>query len=168
VFRLAVFFSTEEFTDSQPASSLLVYYGGILGFAARGTHFQPARNYAPYLSALIHQQRLLFLEYTLPCRPYPDLLWEARPQRGHLRRLNKVRRRFMCAGCLTPRRRVHQPQDYGRKIARTDGHTFLVHWSDDGQTLFYLIYRLHLGQFRDFARWLLDTVETSCRYLMYD
>jgi hypothetical protein len=32
VFQLSITFSTEEFVDGQPSSSLLVYFSGVLGF----------------------------------------------------------------------------------------------------------------------------------------
>jgi hypothetical protein len=65
--------STEEFIDSQPSSSLLVYFSGILGFTADARGFLPAKKFTSHLSALIYIQRLLFLEYALPLRPYPYL-----------------------------------------------------------------------------------------------
>lgn len=73
VFQLSITFSTEEFVDSQPSSSLLVYFSGILGFSLDARSFLPAKKYTPHLSALSYIQRLLFLEYALPLRPYPHL-----------------------------------------------------------------------------------------------
>jgi hypothetical protein len=73
VFQLMTSFCLEEFKDGQPSSSLLVYFSGILGFTLDGTTFRRARDYTPYLSALIHQQQLLCLEYALPItRVYPS------------------------------------------------------------------------------------------------
>jgi hypothetical protein len=66
VFQLSITFSTEEFVDSQPSSSLLVYFSGILGFSPDARSFLPAKRYTPHLSALVYIQRLLFLEYALP------------------------------------------------------------------------------------------------------
>jgi hypothetical protein len=60
VFQLSITFSTEEFVDSQPSSSLLVYFSGILGFSPDARSFLPAKKYTPHLSALIYIQRLLF------------------------------------------------------------------------------------------------------------
>jgi hypothetical protein len=73
VFQLSITFSTEEFVDSQPSSSLLVYFSGILGFSPDSRSLLPAKKYTPHLSAIIYIQRLLFLEYALPLRPYPYL-----------------------------------------------------------------------------------------------
>jgi len=44
VFRLSLYFATEEFTDGQPGSSL-VYFSGILGFSDDGTTFRRARDF---------------------------------------------------------------------------------------------------------------------------
>lgn len=121
ILDMSIWFATEEFTDGQPSSSLLVYFSGILGLSEDGTTFRRARDYTPFLSALIHQQRLLFLEWALPYQAYPHLGRSARPRRGHLALLNKIRRRYMCFGCLTPICEFATLRAYGRKICRTDG-----------------------------------------------
>ncbi len=82
IFQLSITFSTEELVDSQPSSSLLVYFSGILGFTADAHGFLPAKGFTPHLSALIYIQRLLFLEYALPLRPHPYL---GIPQRSRFR-----------------------------------------------------------------------------------
>jgi hypothetical protein len=168
VFRLSVYFAAEEFTDGQPSSSLLVYFSGVLGVPSDGITFRRARDFAPFLSALIHQQRLLFLEWVLPCRPYPYLGRGARPPRGHLTRLNKLRRRYMCLGCLAPMGEFISLRDYGRSMAWTDGPVFRVRWSDDGETVHYRDSSLQMTQFRALGHRLLDLAEASCRRLMYD
>ncbi len=66
IFQLSITFSTEEFVDGQPSSSLLVYFSGILGFSADARSFLLAKRYTPYLSGFIYVQQLLFLEYALP------------------------------------------------------------------------------------------------------
>jgi hypothetical protein len=53
-FQLSMTFSTASFTDGQPSSSLLVYFGGILGFLADAQSFVPARMFTPHLFALIY------------------------------------------------------------------------------------------------------------------
>lgn len=168
VFRLSVYFVTEEFTDDQSSSSLLMYFSGVLGVSSDGITFRRARDFTPFLSALIHQQRLLFLEWALPCRSYPYLGRGARPLRGHLTRLNKLRRRYMCLGCLAPTGEFISLRDYGRSMARTDGPAFRVRWSDDGETVYYRDSSLQMTQFRALGHRLLDLAEASCRRLMYD
>ncbi|KAK2470345.1 hypothetical protein H9L39_17962 [Fusarium oxysporum f. sp. albedinis] len=66
LFGLIMAFSTEEVVDGRPASTLLVYFSGILGFTTDSTGFLPARSYTSNLAELIYTQRLLFLEYALP------------------------------------------------------------------------------------------------------
>jgi hypothetical protein len=73
LFQLSVTFSTEQFMDGEPSSSMLVFFSGILGFTSDAENFLPAKSYTPYLSGLIYIQRLLFLEYALPFRAYPHL-----------------------------------------------------------------------------------------------
>ncbi|MCJ1360905.1 MAG: hypothetical protein MMC33_010915 [Icmadophila ericetorum] len=73
VFQLSITFSTEEFLDGQPSSTLLVFISGILGFSPDTQSFLPAKKYTTHLSGFIYIQRLLFLERALPLRPYPHL-----------------------------------------------------------------------------------------------
>ncbi|KAI3573812.1 hypothetical protein IWW34DRAFT_634647, partial [Fusarium oxysporum f. sp. albedinis] len=80
LFGLIMAFSTEEVVDGQPASTLLVYFSGILGFTTGSTCFLPARLYTLNLAMLIYTQRLLFLEYALPARAYLFLGITQRPQ----------------------------------------------------------------------------------------
>jgi hypothetical protein len=75
LFGLIMEFSTEEDVDGRPASTLLVYFSGILGFSADLNGFLPARSYTSNIAALIYIQRLLFLEYALPARGYATLLF---------------------------------------------------------------------------------------------
>jgi Fe-S-cluster containining protein len=66
LFGLIMELNTEEVMDGRPASTMLVYFSGILGFSADLNSFLPARSYTPNLAALIYIQRLLFIEYALP------------------------------------------------------------------------------------------------------
>ena len=70
LFQLSVTFSTGQFIDGEPSSSMLVFFSGILGFSSGAENFLPAKSYTPYLSGLIYIQRLLFLEYALPFRAW--------------------------------------------------------------------------------------------------
>jgi hypothetical protein len=167
ILQLSIWFATEEFTDGQPASSLLVYYSGLLGFSGDGTTYKRARDFTSCLSALIHQLRLLFLEWALPYRAYPYIGRESRPRQGHLTLLKEFRQRYTCHGSLTPLIEFISLRDYGRKIAHIDGPTFRVSWSDDGETVSYEGGSLQMNQFRALGHYLLDRCATICRRLMY-
>jgi hypothetical protein len=126
VFQLSITFSTEEFTDSQLSSSLLVYFSGILGLSSDARSFLPARKYTPHLSALIYIQRLLFLEHALPLHPYPYL---GIPQRSRFQQhqcFDVIRQRYMITGSPTPLEEFQSLRDFGRVIARTDPPSFLL------------------------------------------
>ncbi|KAH6954076.1 hypothetical protein BKA56DRAFT_707193, partial [Ilyonectria sp. MPI-CAGE-AT-0026] len=56
LFGLIMAFSTEEVMDGCPASTLLVYFSGVLGFSADLTGFLPARSYTSNLAALIQPE----------------------------------------------------------------------------------------------------------------
>ena len=137
VFLFMSSFCLEEFKDGQPDSSLLVFFSGVLGFTSDGTTFRRARDYTSFLSALIHQQQLICLEYALPYRAYMYLKRPARPTSGQLRCLNQIRHRYMCLDSLAPVGEFYSLRDFGRKALRSEGPSFWVRWSDDGQTLFF-------------------------------
>lgn len=94
----AITFSTEEFLDGQQSSSLLVYFGGILGFSADARSFFPAKRFTPHLSALIYIQRVLFLEYALPYRAYPFIGIAKRARLRQHDRFEAMRIRYVTTG----------------------------------------------------------------------
>ncbi|KAH8591171.1 hypothetical protein B0O99DRAFT_719407, partial [Bisporella sp. PMI_857] len=168
VFRLSIFFVTEEFADGQPSSSLLVYYSGVLGCTEDGSTFRRPKDYTPHLSALIYVQRLLLLEIALPHRAYEYVGLPRRSQHGQLERLNEIRLECMVFGCLTPLGEFLSLRAFGRKQARSDTPSFLVRWSDDGSTLFYDDTSISMDDFRKFGHSLVRHAESLCDTLMFD
>lgn len=122
---MSIWLATTEFINARPSFRLLVYLSGTLGLSGDRTIIRRARNYTPFLSALIRQQRLLFLEWTNPYRVYPHLGRSARPRQGYLILLNKIRQKYLCFGCFTPTSEFATLCAYGRKICRTDGPCIL-------------------------------------------
>ncbi|EXK76399.1 hypothetical protein FOQG_18857 [Fusarium oxysporum f. sp. raphani 54005] len=98
LFGLSPSLCTEQVTNGQPSSTLLVFFSGILGFSSSSGAFLPAKLYTPYLSGLLYIQRLLFLEMALPLREYPTLELLQRPRTKQLERLEVVRKRYMVIG----------------------------------------------------------------------
>jgi hypothetical protein len=94
LFGLIMLFCTEDIVDGRPASTLLVYFSGILGFSADCKGYLPAKSYTSYLAGLVYIQRLLFLEYAIPTREYPLLGISPRPRVGQVARLQKVRQKY--------------------------------------------------------------------------
>ena len=87
------------------------------------------------LSGLIHCIRLCLLEATLRRFAHQSIGWEARPRAGNLKRLNKVRERFMCHGCQAPMGESISLRNYDRAISQSDVPSFRVQWSDEGETI---------------------------------
>jgi hypothetical protein len=98
LFSLYIAFNTEQLINSQPSSTILGYFNGILGFSVKSQVFRPTRIYIPYLSGLVYIQQFLFLEYTLLTRNYPTLGIYRRPKTGQLTYLKPIRRKYMVAG----------------------------------------------------------------------
>lgn len=171
VGKISEFLCTEEFTDSRSSSTLLVYFSGLIGFPYPGDTFERPNNYTPKLSALIYCARLCLLEMSIPRYAHPSIGWEARPSRGALTMLNKVRERFMCLGCQSPMEELISLRSYGRAISRSDGPSFRVNWSEDSQEVSWdtgkEIGKLTMDQFRQLGRSSRANAATSLTRLMY-
>jgi hypothetical protein len=167
VLELSAFFAMEEYADGRPASTLLVYFSGILGMSSDGASFKKIRTYTLNLAALIYYERLIFLEWALPYRDYPYLGRSSRPAADHMAVLQPIRERYACFGCLTPLLEFVSLLAYGQKVAHTDGPTVQFHWSDDGQTISYGDNSLSIQQFRNLSHSLMDQCTQLCRKLMY-
>ncbi|KAE9565765.1 hypothetical protein CGMCC3_g18053 [Colletotrichum fructicola] len=96
--RLLYFLMTEEFEDGQSKSTLLVYFGGVLGLTSDGSGFRRPGNYTASLSAFIYCARLVVVEVLLPWTSHDYVSYPARPRSGQLDILNRVRRETMCLG----------------------------------------------------------------------
>jgi hypothetical protein len=60
-------------------------------------------------------------------------------------------------------------RDFGRVIARTDPPSFLLHWSDDGETLSYSDdFSLTMNSFRGLADYFLSKTEELYTDLLFD
>ncbi len=164
---LAAAFCKEEFYDGRAASTLLVYFSGVLGFSPDGHTFQRPTNYTSKLSALIYCIRLVLLEATLPRRAHPYIGWLARTASKQLATLQSARRRFLCWGCQAPMGELLSLLSYGRSISRSDGPTFRVRWSDDGECVSWADGRLSMNQFRQLGRKVLEDASSGCTHLMY-
>ncbi|KAH7471776.1 hypothetical protein FOMA001_g13799 [Fusarium oxysporum f. sp. matthiolae] len=168
LFGLIMEFSTEEVIDGRPASTLLVYFSGILGFTADLNSFLPARSYTSNLAALIYIQRLLFLEYALPARGYATLGITRRPRTGQVPLLQKTRLEYLVLGSQSPFEELFSLLAYGRAIAGSETPAFLLRWSDDSQTVSYKDeISVNLEQFRRLPMTLLERAETLSGQLMY-
>ncbi|KAL8911339.1 MAG: hypothetical protein Q9171_003466 [Xanthocarpia ochracea] len=165
--RLSVFFCTEEFTDSRSSSTIIVYFSGVLGFSPSGTTFKRPRNYTPKLSALIYCIRLCLLEASLPRFTYPFIGWKARALGGNLKRLNRIRERFMCLSCQAPMGELLSLRSYGRAISRSDGPSFRVQWSDDSEVVMWDGAELSINHFRQLGCYAVQTATILIAQLMY-
>jgi hypothetical protein len=169
LFQLSITFSTEDFIEGQPGSSLLVYYSGILGFSSDGANFLPAKRFTPYLSGLVYIQRLLFLEHALPYRAYPFLGIPRRTRLQQHEQLDEVRQKYMVTGSPSALEELQSLRDFGRGMAREDPPSFLLRWSDDGQMVFYEdAFSLTMQDFCRLSKHFLDKAAQICDELMFD
>jgi hypothetical protein len=79
VAKFCAFVCIESFYDSRLATTIIVYFAGVLGIGRDGVTYERPRNYTSKLSAVIHCARLCLLEATLPQFPHWNLNWGPRP-----------------------------------------------------------------------------------------
>ncbi|KAL7940006.1 hypothetical protein V8C42DRAFT_357967 [Trichoderma barbatum] len=169
LFQLSLALMTERYADGQPNSTLLIYFSGILGFTAHGKEYRPAKQYTPIISGLIYIQRLLFLEYALPLRAYSSIGIPQRPQFRQHEQLELIRKKYIIAGSQSPFDELHSLRNFGRVIARTDPPSFLLRWSDDGESVFYGdAFKLSMDCFRRLADYFITQSKEICSNLMLD
>lgn len=161
VARFCVSLCSEPYRDGKSASTVMVYFAGVLGISQDGTTFERPSNYTPKLSALVHVARLCLLEATLPRFSYPRLGWNARPCLGQQKALNKVREAFLCQGSAAPVGELLSLRAYGRTVSRTDGPTFRVEWSDDGSSVRWDGGELTMADFRGIGHQAANVVHQS-------
>lgn len=167
VGKLSYSLCCEEFLDGKSSTTMLVYFCAVLGISNDGSTFDRPRNYTPKLSAMIHSARLVCLEAALPRHHHFHVGWNARPQIGQLEKLNRVRERFMCLGSQAPLGELLSLRSYGRAFSRTDGPSFRVRWSDDGETISWADGKLCLREFRSLAQRSMDSGNALLREMMY-
>lgn len=165
--KLSLYFCTEEFTDNRSSSAIVVYFSGILGFSPSGTTFERPKNYTSKISALVYCIRLCLLEATLPRFAHSSIGWKARPSSGNLKRLNRVRERFMCLSCQAPLGELLSLRSYGRAISRSDGPSFRVQWSDDSEKVKWDGGTLSMNRFRQLGHHAVQSATTLITRLMY-
>jgi hypothetical protein len=135
IAQFCVFLCSQPYRDGKSASTVMVYFAGVLGISRDGTTFERPSNYTPKLSALVDMARLYVLEATLPRFPYPRLGWHARPGFSQQKTLNRAREALLCQGSEAPVGELLSLRAYGRTVSRTDGPAFQVDWSRDGQNI---------------------------------
>jgi hypothetical protein len=148
VAGLCAFICKEPFHDGKSATTIMVYFAGVLGARQDGVTFERPRNYTSKLSAIVHSARLCLLEATLPRFPHSNLNWGPRPSLGQDIILNQMREAFLCQGSSAPVSELLSLRAYGRVLARTDGSTFRVEWTDDGSSVKWEDGSLTMTQFR--------------------
>jgi hypothetical protein len=158
VARFCKFLRIEPYRDGNAASTVIVYFAGVLGIVRDGSTFERPSNYTPKLSALIHSARLCLLEATLPRFAYPRLGWNARPSLGQDEVLNKMREAYLCQGSAAPIGEPLSLRAYGRTVSRTDGPAFRVEWSEQDATVKWDEGKMNMEQSRALGHRSVDLV----------
>lgn len=78
-----------------------------------------------------------------------------------------IRERFLCFGCQAPFGELLALRGYGRVLSRSNGPTFRVRWSDDGQSISWVDGRLSRDDFRRIGRQVLQDAASTLDSLMY-
>ncbi|KJZ70333.1 hypothetical protein HIM_10262 [Hirsutella minnesotensis 3608] len=168
LFQMNLSLCTEPLTAGRIGSTLILRFGGVLGFSRDYHQFLLARQYCPQLSPLIYTQNLLFLEYALPAHSYSTLNIPQRPHAGQLDRLNYIRERYMIFGAQSSLAELVNLRNVGRKAARTEPPVFLLRWSDNGDTVYYgEKFSLKIDDFPKLAEHFISNAERLVTKLMF-
>ena len=127
----------------------------------------PRTIVTPKLSALIHCIRIIILEPTLPRVTHNGLGKKARTRFGQIDIVNDIRRRTLCLGSSAPMNELLSLRDYGRVVSRSDGPSFRVTWSEDGQIVSWDDQHLSMSQFWKVGQEPLQAAAALCSQLMY-
>ena len=151
LFQLSSLFwvDSDSTASGNPAELPLVYFLGVLGIQQKTLSFRTAYHYTPFLAGLVWIGRLLLLEYALPLSPYLSLSWPAASAcPNQLKRLQYIRRKYMCQGSVYPIGHLLDTLRFGRDQAFKLGPRTNISWSLDRQTLQLKTQFIKLGNFR--------------------
>ena len=175
LFQLSCAFWTDISTTGITSHLPLAYFSGVLGIRREGLTFRTAYLYTTYPAGLIYVGRLLMLEYALPQQAYKTL---GRPSRSaypnQLRRLQLVRRRYLCRGGSHPMERLLDLLYQGRSIAKREGARSNISWSADGQVLKLCVgpsqrqHHINISHFRVMAWVTVQDCQSLLQELMFN
>ncbi|KAK5202629.1 hypothetical protein LTR41_011624 [Exophiala xenobiotica] len=148
LLRLSLTLIEDELTDGRPASTLLVFFVGVLGFSSDGPGFRRPGNYTSYLSAA----SWLALPPTTPTASEIPTLPSSTP----------LLRKFDTGGGDPESSRV-----WTEDLADT-GCGFKFFWSDDGQTVTWDQQTYTITLFRKLSQQALDMASQRTQRLMYN
>lgn len=168
--HLFLTFWTETPKDVDLEKSAIARFSGVLGIHPDEYSFRRAYDYTPFLSALIWVGRVVFLEYALPLKPYESLTqrWPGREEYSDLvQRLRSVRSRYMERGSMSPLGYLIERRQHGRAIAKREGPSKTIGWSQDGHTLHIDDSSITVSQFRQVVHGVIAQTQHSLDELLF-
>lgn len=168
LFKLSVTICKQEVRGGQPGSTVLLYFSGIFGFSSDCQQFKLARDFCPSLSGLIYVQRLLFLESALPLSMYSSLDIPRRPDDGQLEMIQRFCSKYIVAGSASSLAEMFNLRSFGYSAAKTEGPSFILHWSDDDQVVSLgTELTISMDQFRALSGYFISEAEAMAQDLLY-
>lgn len=170
LLRFCSHMTTEDFEDGKASSTLLIYFSAVCGLSPPdGAEFLRPGQYTTHLSGFVYCARLVMLESVLPRISHDYIGIEARPMRGQLELLQRLRQSKMCDGTISPLGEIFSLLAFGTALRQSDGPTFHFEWSDDGEEISWDgDHRLSMDAFRGLVRTALQAATKLSRRLMYD
>ena len=136
LFQLSCAFWTDLSRTGKTLHLPLVYFAGVLSIQQEGLAYRTAYLYTTLAASLVWVGRLLMLEYALPQQAYHTL---GRPSCAacpdQLRRLQRIRRKYLCRGGPHAMAHILELLYKGRTIAKREGRRANLSWSPDRQVL---------------------------------
>ncbi|KFY28399.1 hypothetical protein V491_00488, partial [Pseudogymnoascus sp. VKM F-3775] len=169
LFRLSCTFWTDVSRTGKTLYLPLVYFAGVLSIQRDSLAYRIAYLYTTRAASLVWVGRLLMLEYALPqqayhtlgrpsCAAYPD----------QLRRLQRIRRKYLCRGGPHAMAHILELLYKGRTIAKREGRRANFSWSPDRQVLYMDdIGAFSMAQFRTMVWVTIQDCQKLLRELMF-
>lgn len=170
LLRFLYYRATEEFTDGQSRSTMLVYFSAICGLShPDGANFLRPAQFTTHLSGFIYCIRLILIEAILPRKAHEYVGIPARPRMGQLAILQSLRQEKMCDGCLSLLGEFLSLSAFGHALRQSEIPAFVFEWSDDGEEISCDgDQRLTMTAFRGLAQSVLQTAAQMSKRLMYN
>jgi hypothetical protein len=133
--------------------SPLMHYLAVMGIDVQTGTLRGSQHYTGYLAAAIWIVRLLGLERALPLRRWTMLGWPSRDSYQSAKdRFLALRKDHLVEASCSPASKILRQLAYGKGYSRQTSLPSNIHWSDDGQTIYYLGKPVQLSRLRDFIQ----------------
>ncbi|KAI9779287.1 MAG: hypothetical protein M1816_003627 [Peltula sp. TS41687] len=153
---------------NQPFTSPIMHWLAVEGIHVEADRLRRPQEYTRILAASLYIHRLLILEAALPKTEWHGLpvVTQAACQ-NPLERLQNYRRIWLTEGSASPTSKILRTLAYRLSIIKREGTAPVVHWSDDGEVLFYTGRAITMSSLRQCLRSMISEAEQTLLQLTW-